>query len=403
MRNYLKNLFYSVCLGFFASLIIVGFTYVIEILTKLIWEELPVHLNRPTVWPLVIGIGGGLIVGLLQKYVGPYPFSMEKSMKLPKQKTPDAYQRRIWRNFLNATVILVLGTGVGPEAALIAIVSELVAWISDRLKMTRMQADFWENNSMGTVLALIFRSPFFGLSEQFENESKQTRKWYCWSIYIITITIAWFIFSTLHRFIQAPVLYIRFRKVSFPPNSIVTALIAFGLALIAALLYLGLNKLVGLLDQWHAKPIFLGLLGGLVLGMTGMWTKFLLFSGESSLHTLLTTFSKYSGWTLRAWGFLKMVLAIFYNATGWRGGAIFPNIWGSICIGLGTSLLLDLSPVVVLTVFCAVMLTAIMKKTTGCSRLTGFAFSNFTFAIDHYLQFSDGRHSKIDPNYVGID
>ncbi|WP_057769101.1 chloride channel protein [Lactobacillus selangorensis] len=363
MKDYLKDLLYSVCLGALASLLIVGFTAIVAFLTNVIWTDFPQRLNQPAYWPLVIGLVGGLIVGSLQKWVGPYPFSMEKSLALAKTGSPDSYKHRVWRNFLNAVVILALGAGVGPEAALISIVSELVVWISDRLKFTRTQFDFWENNSFGAVLALIFRSPFFGLSEQYTNEKKHRRSWHWDSIYVITIASAWFIFKSLHRFVSAPFLYIHSRaSITYPKNTIRTVIIALVLAIAAYWLYAGLNRLVGKLSRWQSQPILLAVLGGLILGLTGMWTHFLLFSGETSIYALLKVFSNLSGWTLLIWGLLKMLLATFYNATGWRGGKIFPNIWGSLCMGLGAANLLGLSPRLLATVFCTAILTEIMPK-----------------------------------------
>ncbi|PWF99724.1 chloride channel protein [Levilactobacillus bambusae] len=359
MNSYLKELTYSLFLGCLITLTIISFTIVVKGGTHLLWETMPSWLGHPTIWPLIIGMGGGLVVGLLQKFVGPYPKNIKETMQLTKQAS--FYQGQIWRNLLNAIVILIFGAGVGPEAALVAIGVGMSGWLSDRLKYSETDSDYWANTSMSTALALVFTNPFFGLSEQVVHDPHHHRPLRRFSIYFATLAVAWELFSWLSHLVGTPFFHLRFHALTYPANWVLTALIAFILAEIFSLSYHGLIKPLARLNQLDA-PVRLALLGGLILGLSGMWSSYLLFSGEDSLPDLLTEFSSLSAGFLLLLGSLKMVLAIFYNAVGWRGGDIFPNIFGSICFGLGIASLLHLAPVIVATIFCAVTLTNIMKK-----------------------------------------
>lgn len=358
MKKFSKELIYSVCLGILVALIVVFFTSLVHFGTQIIWEFLPQHLGNPFIWPLAVGLIGGIIVGLLQKYVGPYPYHMDETLKAVKQ--PHFYQGIIWKNFLNAVVILILGAGVGPEAALIAIVAGLVVWINDRLKYVENSPDFWTTNSLGAVMALVFTNPFFGLTEQIETE-KKPKSASRYVINIVTIASGWLVFSTLQRFISTPFFHLRFHHFNWSINWLWAALIAFILAEIYSWLYAQAIKPIQNISKLKA-PISLAILGGLVLGLTGIWSDYLLFSGEESILTLTKTYSTMSVNFLLILGVSKMLLAIFYNAVGWRGGDIFPNIFGSICLGLAVAVALGLPAAAMASVSCAVILTNIMKK-----------------------------------------
>ncbi|MCY9807395.1 chloride channel protein [Lentilactobacillus senioris] len=359
MHKFIKELSYGILLGVVAALIVVLFTSLIHWGTWLLWEFLPEELGQPLVWPLIIGLTGGLIVGLLQKYVGPYPYHMQETLKMAKQ--PQFYRGKTWRNFVNAIVILIFGAGVGPEAALVAIVACFVVWINDRLQYADSNSEFLTTNGIGAVMALVFTNPFFGLSEQIDHEPAKTKSAAHYAVNIATILSAWLVFSTLQKFVSTPFFHLRFQHFNWSWSWLWAGLLAFILAEAYSWVYFQAIKPIEALSKMQ-KPIWLALLGGLILGLTGMWSSYLLFSGEESITTLLQTYSQMSVGFLIILGVGKMLLAIFYNAVGWRGGDIFPNIFGSICLGLAVGVAFGLPVVAVATVSCAVILTNIMQK-----------------------------------------
>ncbi|KRM94574.1 hypothetical protein FC56_GL001533 [Lentilactobacillus senioris DSM 24302 = JCM 17472] len=359
MHKFIKELGYGVGLGIITALIIVLFTSLVHWGTWLLWEFLPAELGQPVFWPLLIGLVGGLVVGLLQKYVGPYPYHMQETLKRTKQ--PQFYRGKTWRNFVNAIVILIFGAGVGPEAALVAIVACFVVWINDRLQYADSNPEFLTTNGLGAVMALVFTNPFFGLSEQIDHEPAKTKSAAHYAVNIATIASAWLVFSTLQKLVSTPFFHLRFQHFNWSWSWLWAGLLAFVLAEAYSWLYFQAIKPLEALGKLP-QPIWLALLGGLVLGLTGMWSSYLLFSGEESIVTLLQNYSKMSVGFLIILGIGKMLLAIFYNATGWRGGDIFPNIFGSICLGLAVGVALGLPVIAVATVSCAVILTNIMQK-----------------------------------------
>lgn len=361
MKTFGKELSYGVGLGILATLVIVGFTSLMHLGIWGIWDYLPQQLGAPFWWPLAISLAGAVLVGLLQKYVGPYPFSMHETLQ--KAKQPHFYRDQIWRNCLNALVILILGAGVGPEAALVAIVTGLAVWIGDRLQYAENNSTFLLTNSLGAVLALVFTNPFFGLSEQIDHEQPQrsNKSVRHFAVYVATIASGWLVFSGLSQLVSTPFFHLRFQHFDVTWGWVPAGIVAFLLAELFSWVYAKGIKPVQKLKQIHA-PIWLALLGGLVLGLSGMWSEYFLFSGEDSVTKLVGEYQHLTPVTLLILGLGKMLLAIFYNATGWRGGDIFPNVFGSVCLGLMTAQLLGLSAVACATVFGAVMLTNIMQK-----------------------------------------
>ncbi|WP_252893746.1 chloride channel protein [Lentilactobacillus senioris] len=120
--------------------------------------------------------------------------------------------------------------------------------------------------------------------------------------------------------------HLRFQHFNWSWSWLWAGLLAFVLAEAYSWLYFQAIKPLEALGKLP-QPIWLALLGGLVLGLTGMWSSYLLFSGEESIVTLLQNYSKMSVGFLIILGIGKMLLAIFYNATGWRGGVIFSLIF----------------------------------------------------------------------------
>ena len=64
----------------------------------------------------------------------------------------------------------MFGASLGPEAALAGVVGGMITWMGDHLKITFEHKDELLKLSIGTMLATIFRAPFAGISEVFDDK-----------------------------------------------------------------------------------------------------------------------------------------------------------------------------------------------------------------------------------------
>lgn len=118
-----KGIFILYCclLGFFVGSFSALFLALVEFMLHFIWETIPNTFDPPLFYPLLIGICGGVLVGLTQKYWGPYPKTMHETLHEFQQTRRVAYTKVLAKNFISAIIVLGFGASLGPEAALASI------------------------------------------------------------------------------------------------------------------------------------------------------------------------------------------------------------------------------------------------------------------------------------------
>jgi H+/Cl- antiporter ClcA len=89
-----------------------------------------------------------------------------------------------------------------------------------------------------------------------------------------------------------------------------------------------------LFEPLEYRPIVLGLIGGLGLGITGMLLPLTLFMGSEQLNFLINNYLEVSLLLLITLVLVKIVLVTFCFSTGFAGGYIFPSffIGGTLAI-----------------------------------------------------------------------
>ena len=85
---------YSLLLGLLIGGLAAAFLALINLSTHLIWQVGYSHFNHPA-YPLVIGLFGGILVGLMQRSWGPYPKTMHETLSEFKQTGAVAYQHQV--------------------------------------------------------------------------------------------------------------------------------------------------------------------------------------------------------------------------------------------------------------------------------------------------------------------
>jgi H+/Cl- antiporter ClcA len=87
-------------------------------------------------------------------------------------------------------------------------------------------------------------------------------------------------------------------------------------------------------EPMENRPVLLGLVGGLGLGITGIFLPLTLFMGSDQLQVLIDNYLEVSLLLLLLVVVVKIVLITFSFSTGFAGGYIFPSFFIGGTIGI---------------------------------------------------------------------
>jgi len=112
--------------------------------------------------------------------------------------------------------------------------------------------------------------------------------------------------------------------------------IGFVVGLVAALGGLVFHFFMHHFKKWfvvlEAYPLWRAVLGGVGLGLLGSFLP--LTSGEHEMYTLIAESAALGIGSLLLIGLLKMIATALCLSTGWKGGNIFPPMFGGAALGL---------------------------------------------------------------------
>lgn len=368
---------YSLLLGLLIGGIAAAFLALINFSTHLIWQVGYSHFNQPF-YPLLVGLFGGLLVGLMQRYWGPYPKTMHETLSEFKQTGSVAYQQQVGKNIIAALVVLSCGASLGPEAALSTIVGGLITWLGDRLKLTAQQKETFLTMGIGAMLAAIFHAPLAGVGEAIETTSLRDHFKSHFNqvlLYILTTATGILGFALVNQ------LFPKESPFTLHTPIIHWTLMVWPLLILALIVGLVFGNLFLKIEQWCQwlfdtiqRPVLLAMVAGVFLGACGLLSPYLLFSGEHYLFTFTKSGLDQSFIYLLLIGLGKTVLTNLLFAFGWRGGKIFPAIFASAAIGLSLAVVLPYTPGLLVATVVAVSCTVIVAQPYVTATLLLFLF-----------------------------
>ena len=94
------------------------------------------------------------------------------------------------------------------------------------------------------------------------------------------------------------------------------------------------KRMRGIFEPLEDRPVLLGLIGGLGLGIAGMLFPLTLFMGSDRLQFLIDNYLEVSLLLLLALVVVKILLVTFSFSTGFAGGYIFPGMFIGGTLGL---------------------------------------------------------------------
>lgn len=380
IKNQLSLYTFCLAIGTFAGTVIWLFLKAVSLCTSLIWVWLPKSFPLPF-YPVLICTAGGVLAGLFRKKYGDYPEDL--ASVLGKVKNEKRYEYGNMPAMLAAAFLpLVIGSSVGPEAGLTGIIAGLCYWAGDNLKFARNHAREYSKIGTAVTLSLLFRSPLFGFfSVEEENKEKEiptlarTSKIFIYGITIAAGSGAYLLLSALFGEVMGSFPSFSAQELTRADYLMMIPYILCGLIL-SWFFHFTHHVLEGLAGK--IPSVLKETIGGLCLGITGLFVPAILFSGEEQMDILMETYTDYLPVMLIGLAFLKVLMTNICILSGLKGGHFFPVIFAGVCLGYGTACL-ALPESTGHVVFAAAMVTSallggIMKKPLAVTMLLFLCF-----------------------------
>jgi H+/Cl- antiporter ClcA len=335
-REYLGLVVLSALLGAAVAAIAAGYVWVYHEGIHLVWHTLPDELGvEPFAWWLILltTTVGGVLVGLVLRFVpgngGPSPVAGHSLGGSADYRVAPAAA-------LTTIVSLVAGASLGPEAALVTIAAAVGALVAARLELADGPTRLLGATGIAGVLGSLFGNPLAAAMLMLETLTVGGPMLYAILIPgLVAATIGgeifqWLLGDPLVHYDLPGLGQVRLRDFLY------AALVGIGGA-IAGRVFIATTRAVHTrLDAPAARrPIVVATAGGLAFGVLGLWGEHLtLFSGESSLQSLVDQRDSLGLTVLLYVLVAKIAATAISMTTGFRGGQIFPVMFVGAAFGV---------------------------------------------------------------------
>ncbi|MFN8482351.1 MAG: chloride channel protein [Anaerolineae bacterium] len=344
----------AVAVGLFA----VVWLLVYSQLNDLIWKNSFVTANR---WMIPVGaVFFSLLVGLVQKYMRA-PNVIHGGSVEPLQAGDFTGYRRFWGTLLSSFFSLFSGASVGPEGPIGFLAIDVAEWIGVRLKLGKQDMLAASLAGMSAAYNGIVGNPVF--ATLFATESMQGQGGFRLLASNLAAGAIGFLLFTL---LKVPP-FAGFLDVGEPGGLTVGyAVWAIGLGIVGAILaaYIGIafQVLGKVMSRFDNQVVLRALVAGVIIGIVCYFIPDLMFSGETSIHTIIANPAQVGVAMLLLMALLKPLLLALSFKSGYIGGPIFPSLFTAVMMGLAISLLVPGMPLSILITCLEVAVVTLILK-----------------------------------------
>ncbi|WP_164917202.1 chloride channel protein [Clostridium sp. JN-9] len=371
IKSIVKNIvFFGFVMGTAVGIFCWSFMFLINISSNFLWHELPqiIKVSNFSI-TIILCILGGVIIGLGQKYLGPYPKEMEEVLHEYKvTKTID--YKPLPEYIVCAFLPLIFGGSIGPEAGLFGMIAMFSTFLSVKIKNsnTELKEEFIET-STSAVLTAIFQVPIFSTfsinKDTIHKAQLISRKLLNYITYSCTVLSSFFIIKFLNNLTHKESFIFKLNQshisskdlLAFIPIIILSILIGLSFNYIGHLIKFICNK-----TKLSLNPFLAAIIGGFIIALLGAYFPVILFSGEHALRGLVNNYSGMGVSYLLFIAFLKILATKISINLRWVGGQIFPTIFASFCIAFAISGILNIDPTYLVAVASTGIITVVLKK-----------------------------------------
>jgi H+/Cl- antiporter ClcA len=334
-KFYLLLIFVSL-IGVLGALMMIAFFFLEDALTDLLWKGIPVDSLTPVFspWILVICVLGGLGVGLIRHYFNGGIAIMAEDLIEFNEKGRFGLKRGI-ELFIRGLVSLVCGAPLGPEAPLTVSSGALGTAIAEKARMPPPVVTLSSLSAISGFFGAFLTSPFAGSLIFIETTlEKGTMTWKVVLPSIVAATAGFAAYFLLSGSFIGGMFTLPANE-GFRDIDLIYAIFLGLLGGICGICFIVLyKKMRAVFEPYENRPVLLGLIGGLGLGIAGVLFPLTLFMGSDQLQVLIDNYLEISLLLLFVLVVVKIVLMTFSFSTGFAGGYIFPSFFIGGTLGI---------------------------------------------------------------------
>lgn len=361
-KNNMLLLSYTILIGIISGIIIWSFIKIMDLGINFFWGYLP-ELITFKYYTIIICLMGGLIIGLWKHKFGDSPEELNEVIKKVKKDHRYSYNN-FFPSIISSLLPLIIGASVGPEAGLTGIIAGLCTWVADKLKTFNNEIEELTSIGITATLGTIFGSPIFGFVEPLENEEdSKLPKTSKNILYFVAILSSFGIFFLLNHLTHTQSGLHTIGTTTLANINYFHIVLLIILGILLGYFYFISNKVVKLLFRnLKNKHIIKGIVGGLLLGITGSVLPLTMFSGEEQIYLLVENGAQIGLIILILTSIIKIVLTNLCIESGLKGGHFFPMIFSGTAMGYAISIILNMDPIISMSIVTTSFIANILQK-----------------------------------------
>lgn len=376
-KEFYIMLLYVGIVGMVGALLMILFFFLEDSLTALIWGGIPTN-SFSSVFDLrilFICLIGGLLVGLIRSWFKGDIAIMAEDLIEFNEKGRFGLKRGL-ELFFRGLVSLVAGAPLGPEAPLTITTGAAGTLIAEKVKLPPPVVALSSLAGISGFFGAFLSSPFAGSLIFIETTlEKGTMTWKIVLPSIIAATTGFAISFLLSRagipgmFNLPP--YGGYRDIDLL-YAVILGIVGGACGILFIVVY---QKMRSIFESLENRPVLLGLIGGIGMGITGILLPLTLFMGSEQLQFLVNHYLEVGLLLLAALVLVKILLITFAFSTGFAGGYIFPGFFIGGALGVLVCRLLPFIPLAVcVTCAIAAVSVSLLRSPIAIAFIIGILF-----------------------------
>lgn len=348
-----SHISYAIFWSFIIGIVTASYLNLVNWVIHLVWGSYSSFNSQlKMIYPFIICISAGLLIGFLSKKLGNYPLTIEEILTSARKNGKINYHNW-WKSLTLGLLVLGAGASVGPEASTSVITASMINWLGDRLRWAKSSGkNIWFDRTDKDELEN---------SDRFSDlfSTKGLKKIVIFLLILVGVLGAALVFKL---FPEEGVFGIHFRPITWQWASLLSAAPALIVGVAFGWFFVHLENWFVRIVNIRGGKVLQAVIFGVFLAAMSLISVDFLFSGEFRIVPFSQTIYDASLLSLVVIAFVKAITTNLGFVMGWRGGTIFPAIFCSIAIGGFIARLLPGDPRITVAVVLTASLMMILRN-----------------------------------------